>query len=299
MGVCILEIKEKNFFVKSHGLGNEYVVLDEDNLDFQLTKDAIKKICNVHFGIGSDGILLKVKSEKADFGLRIFNPDGSEAEKSGNGLRIFCKYLYDYGFTNGKKEFSVETKGGIVKGNIKEINNRGKGKLITVDMGKATFNTKEIPVNINEDECIDYPLKIEDREFRINCVSVGNPHCVILVDKLDKNIVKHYGKLIENNPIFPNRTNVQFAKPIDRNTVQILIWERGAGYTLASGTSSCAVASVMVKRNITDKNLKIAMEGGELEISIDNDWNIRMTGEVQEICKGYLSEELTDKLKKG
>ncbi len=286
-----MKIVGKNFFVKSHGLGNEYIVLDENNIDFKLTENSIKKICNVHFGVGSDGILLKVNSDKADFGLRIFNPDGSEAEKSGNGLRIFCKYLYDYGFTKGKREFTIETKGGIVKGNIKKLEN-GKARLITVDMGRSTFNTKEIPVNIDKEECLDYPLKIDDKEFRINCVSVGNPHCVVIVDELDKNMVKHYGKLIENNPIFPNRTNVQFVKPIDRNSVQIMIWERGAGYTLASGTSSCAVASVMVKRNITDKNLKILMEGGELEISIDDRWNIRMTGEVNEICKGYLSEEL-------
>ncbi|RMA97823.1 diaminopimelate epimerase [Hydrogenothermus marinus] len=291
---------EKNFFVKSHGLGNEYIVLDKENIDFELTKKAIQTLCNVHFGIGSDGILLKVPSEKADFGLRIFNPDGSEAEKSGNGLRIFCKFLYDYGFTKGSKEFSVETKGGIVKAKI-EKEEKGKAKIITIDMGKAVFDTDKIPVNINDKECIDYPLKVEDKEFKINCVSVGNPHCVILVDNVpemfDEKQVKKYGPKIENNPIFPNRTNVQFVKVIDKNTAEIKIWERGAGYTLASGSSSSAVASVLYKKGLTDSDITIKMEGGELKISLDKDFNIKMTGEVQEICKGTLSEELIENIK--
>lgn len=291
---------EKNFFVKSHGLGNEYIVLDKENTNFELTKKAIQTLCNVHFGIGSDGILLKVPSEKADFGLRIFNPDGSEAEKSGNGLRIFCKFLYDYGFTKGSKEFSVETKGGIVKAKI-EKEEKGKAKIITIDMGKAVFDTDKIPVNINDKECIDYPLKVEDKEFKINCVSVGNPHCVILVDNVpeifDEKQVKKYGPKIENNPIFPNRTNVQFVKVIDKNTAEIKIWERGAGYTLASGSSSSAVASVLYKKGLTDSDITIKMEGGELKISLDKDFNIKMTGEVQEICKGTLSEELIENIK--
>jgi len=282
---------DKNFFVKSHGLGNEYIVLDNENITFDLTEDLIKKICNVHFGIGSDGILLKVPSEKADFGLRIFNPDGSEAEKSGNGLRIFCKYLFDYGWTDGKTEFTVETKGGVVKAKIEKIENC-KAREITVDIGKATFNPKEIPVNVDLEEVIDYPLKVDDKTFKINCVSVGNPHCVILVDELDNEVVKKYGKLIENHPIFPNRINVQFVKPISRNEVEIRIWERGAGYTLASGTSSSAVASMMVKKGITDRNITVKMEGGELKLSVDEDFNIKMTGEVREICVGVLSDEL-------
>ncbi len=287
---------EKNFFVKSHGLGNEYIVLQEDNIDFNLTEEAIKTLCNVHFGIGSDGILLKTDSKVADFGLRIFNPDGSEAEKSGNGLRIFCKFLYDYGFTNGKKEWTVETKGGVVNAKVEAIED-GRAKVITIDMGKATFKSREIPVNVDTEEVIDYPLKIEDKEFLINCVSVGNPHCVIIVEDLNDKEVKKYGRLIENHKIFPNRTNVQFVKPVDKNTVEIRIWERGAGYTLASGSSSSAVASVMVKKGITDNNVLVKMPGGELKISIDENFNIKMTGEVEEICSGTLSEELVKKFR--
>lgn len=285
-----------NSFVKTHGLGNEYIVLDEENINFKLTEKAIKRICNVNFGIGSDGILLKVKSTKADFGLEIFNPDGSEAEKSGNGLRIFCKYIYDYGFANSE-EFSVETKGGLVKAKIIETSNK-KAKLISVDMGRANFNSKEIPTNFSTDEVIGEKLKVEDKEYEINCVSMGNPHCVVLKDELSIDEIKKYGTLIENHSKFPNRTNVQFAKVISRSEAEILIWERGAGFTLASGSSSCAVASVLRKRNLVDGNIKIKMLGGELLIKIDDNWNIRMTGEVRQIAEGVLSSELIEDLNK-
>ena len=281
---------QKNAFIKSHGLGNDYIVLNEENIDFKLQPPVIKRICDYHFGIGSDGILLKVKSTKADFGLRIFNPDGSEAEKSGNGLRIFCKYLYDNGFSKSK-EFMIETKGGIVRAKIlKELDHRAR--IIQVDMGKAIFDPALIPVNMGGTECIDQPLKAGDRDFRVNCVSVGNPHCVIIKDNLDVNEIMKYGPLIENNQAFPNRINVQFAMPVSRKEVRILIWERGAGYTLASGSSSCAVASIMRKTNRTGDEVTIRMKGGDLQVQIDDEWNIRMTGEAKEIATGYLSREL-------
>jgi diaminopimelate epimerase len=286
-------LERNNFFVKSHGLGNDYIVLDSDKIDFKLTQDLIKKICDVHYGIGSDGILVKYDSDVADFKLRIFNPDGSEAEKSGNGLRIFCKFLYDYGYTD-KEEFTVETKGGIVKAKIEEKNKFGKAKIITVDMGKAIFDPKQIPVNTDKEEFISEKIVVGDREFEVNCVSVGNPHCVIIKENLDEEEIKKYGPMIENHPLFPNRINVQFVKPISRNEAQILIWERGAGFTYASGSSSCGVASVLVKKGLADREITIKMIGGELKISIDEDWNIKMTGEVQEICSGYISRELLE-----
>lgn len=285
-----------NFFVKTHGLGNEYIVLEEERLDFDLTDKAVQRICNVNFGIGSDGILLKVPTDKADFGLRIFNPDGSEAEKSGNGLRIFCKYIYDYSFTD-KKVFTVETKGGLVTANIVETSNN-KAKLITVDMGKANFKAAEIPTNFESDEVIGKKIIIEGKEFEINCVSLGNPHCVILKDELNVQEIKTYGPLIENYKEFPNRINTQFAKVISREEAEILIWERGAGFTLASGSSSCGVASVLKKRGLIDNKVKIKMLGGELIIELDDDFNLRMTGEVREIAKGYLSSELIEDLNK-
>ena len=282
-----------NNFVKTHGLGNEYIVLDEESISFKLTEKAIQRICNVNFGIGSDGILLKVKSGKADFGLKIFNPDGSEAEKSGNGLRIFCKYVYDYGFTSNK-EFTVETKGGIVRANIVGETSNKKAKRISVDMGKANFNSKEIPTSFIMEEVVGEKLDVDDKEYEVNCVSMGNPHCVIIKDNLDIDEIKTYGKLIENHEMFPNRTNVQFAKVLSRNEVEILIWERGAGFTLASGSSSCAVASVLKKKNLVDNEIKIKMLGGALIIEIDDEWNVRMTGEVRQIAEGILSDELIE-----
>jgi len=284
----------QNFFVKSHGLGNDYIVMNQEEIAFELTENAIIRICDVHYGIGSDGILLKVPSDKADFGLRILNPDGSEAEKSGNGLRIFAKYLYDYGFAKSKI-FSIETPGGLVKAEVIEEKNN-KAFMIKVDMGKAIFEAKKVPVNIDKFECINEPLPLHDQTFHINCVSVGNPHCVILVDNLDEGEVKNYGSDIENHPMFPNRINVQFAKVISPNEVEIMIWERGAGWTLASGSSSCAVACTVVKRGLTERNLTIKMPGGELHIEIDEDWEIRMTGEVREIGSGILSAELIQDL---
>lgn len=280
----------QNFFVKSHGLGNDYFVLDQAGISFKLNEKNIQLLCDVHYGIGSDGILLKVASEKADFGLKIYNPDGSEAEKSGNGLRIFAKYLYDYGHTSGKI-FTIETLGGLVTAEVSGETN-GKANRIKVDMGKAIFNSHKVPVMCDESECFDHPLNIVDETYLINCVSVGNPHCVIMRDRLVKAEILKHGSEIENHPMFPNRINVQFAKVLSRNEVEILIWERGAGYTLASGSSSCAVAAVMVKKGLTDRKLTVKMPGGVLQLEIDESWNIRMEGEVKEIASGYLSDEL-------
>ncbi|KAF4530851.1 hypothetical protein B566_EDAN018884 [Ephemera danica] len=163
-------------------------------------------------------------------------------------------------------------------------------------MGKAIFESPKIPVKASTSECIDYTLNLEYRDYQINCVSVGNPHCVILKEELNQEEVKTFGPQIENNPMFQNRINVQFAKVISHNEVEIMIWERGAGWTLASGSSACAVAAVMVKRGLTNRNLNIKMQGGQLKIEIDSHWNIRMTGEVREIATGVLSNELIAEL---
>ncbi len=287
---------EKNSFVKMHGLGNEYIVLDSTNIDFQLTKQAIKRLCNIHFGIGSDGIVMKVPSAKADFGFRVYNPDGSEAEKSGNGLRIFCKYLYDYGYSKSR-QFSVETLTDVVYADIVE-EEKGKAELIRVEMGKANFTSREIPVDSDLPEFIAQKIKAGDREFEVNCVSVGNPHCVVIKKDLNEKEIRKYGPLLENHSLFPNRINVQFAKVLSDHDAQILIWERGAGYTLASGCSSCAASCVLVKRGLVKGDLTMHMQGGTLKIQIDSDWNIRMTGEVREIAKGILGTELLEDLNK-
>ncbi len=278
-----------NEFVKSHGLGNEYIVLDSEKIDFELNKELIQTLCNVHFGIGSDGILLKVPTREAEFGLRIFNPDGSEAEKSGNGLRIFSKFLYDYGYAKSK-DFSIHTPGGIVEAHVVE-EKKGKAYLVKVDMGKAIFKARDIPVNADGDLFFDQLIEAGDQQFKVNCVSVGNPHCVIVKKDLDVEEIKKYGPLLENHEMFPNRINVQFVKLISDKEIEILIWERGAGFTLASGSSSSAVASVVRKKGLVGNSIKVKMPGGELDIEIDTDFNIKMTGEVKEVASGILSEE--------
>lgn len=284
----------KNFFVKSHGLGNDYLVVNSRDINFELTEKNIRTVCDVHYGIGSDGILVLVDTDKADFGLRILNPDGSEAEKSGNGLRIFAKYLFDYGYANSAS-FTIDTLGGVVQAEVIE-QKKGKARTIQVDMGKAIFEAANVPVKSDQPECLDEELYLDWTSYLINCVSVGNPHCIILKDELSVDEIKQVGTHIENHPKFPNRINVQFAKVISPDLVEILIWERGAGYTLASGSSSSAVAAMMVKKGLTNRYLTIRMPGGELKLQIDEDWQIRMTGEVREIASGYFSAELLDDL---
>lgn len=285
---------EANSFVKMHGLGNEYVVLDQSKIDFDLSINAIERICNIHFGVGSDGIILKVPSSKADFGFRVYNPDGSEAEKSGNGLRIFCKYLYDYGFASSR-QFSVETLTDIVHADIIEVKD-AKAMMIKIDMGKPVFSSSDIPVKSDLPEFIGQKIMAGDKEYEVNCVSVGNPHCVVIKEELSEDEIRKYGPLIENHHLFPNRINVQFARVLSDHDAQILIWERGAGYTLASGSSSCAASSVLVKKGLIKGDLTMHMKGGQLHIQIDNAWNIRMTGEVREIAGGVLSKELIEDL---
>jgi diaminopimelate epimerase len=285
---------KNNFFVKSHGLGNEYVVLDSHAITFDVSAQSIRRLCNTNYGLGTDGVLLKVDSEVADTGLLIFNPDGSEAEKSGNGLRIFCKYMFDYKMIT-KSEFTVETKGGIVHAKIVETN-ADKARVIRIDMGKAIFTSGLIPTLYESDEVQNVKATIHGKEFEINCVSVGNPHCVILKDTLDIAEIKEFGPFIEHFHMFPNRINTQFAKVINRGLVEILIWERGAGFTLASGTSSSAVASVLKKKGLIDSKVTIKMIGGELTLEVDDDFNIRLIGEVRQICEGILDNEFIEDL---
>jgi len=286
---------KNNFYIKSHGLGNEYAIFDENNISFDMNRIAITRLCNVNFGIGTDGILLKVKSGKADVGLRIYNPDGSEAEKSGNGLRIFCKYLFDYNIINSDV-FTVETLGGIVNARIIEKHN-DRAKRISIDLGKAIFESNQIPTLFDTQIVDDEIITAKEKDFIVNCVSVGNPHCVIIKDILDIEEIKEYGQFIENHKLFPNRINVQFAKIIDRKNVDILIWERGAGYTLASGSSSAAVASVLLRKQLIDKEVTINMIGGRLEYKINDNWEINMTGEVRQICEGYINDEVIEDFK--
>lgn len=200
--------------------------------------------------------------------------------------------MYDYQFAKTRL-FTIETPGGLVRAEIIKEKD-GKAREIKVDMGNAIFHSPEIPVHCKNTECIDETLHLEYKDYIINCVSVGNPHCVILKDELDEKEIKTFGPQIENNEMFPNRINVQFAKINSRNEVEAIIWERGAGWTLASGSSSCAVAAVAIKKGLTDSPVTVKMPGGNLEIEIDHTWAIKMTGEVSEIASGQLSKELVN-----
>ncbi len=275
-------------FIKSHGLGNDYIVIDGKDTGYSLTKSQIKKICHRNYGIGSDGVLMLCKSNIADHGLKIFNPDGSQAEKSGNGLRIFSAYLYEYKKIKRNKKITIETQGGLTASEfVKEI---GGKKYIKVEMGEAIFEQKKIPVKVKSSDqfCINKVIKLGNKKFIFNCVSVGNPHCVIFSNKISPDITKNYGSKIEVHNYFPNRINVQFAKIINRATVQLEIWERGAGYTLASGSSSCAVVSVGFKLGLLNNKVKVKMPGGILKISIDDKYQLEMEGPVEKICEGRI-----------
>ena len=276
-------------FTKYHALGNDYVVLDPKDQDPSalLHAELIKTICNRHYGIGSDGILFgPLPSTKAPFSLRIYNPDGSEAEKSGNGLRIFCRYLWDRKLV-GDNLFSVETKGGVVQAKI-----LNSGKIVRIEMGVASFRSEDIPVAGQPREVLCEQIRAGDRTFPFCAATIGNPHCVILLDAISPALAKHYGPLLEVHPLFPNRTNVQFGNVIDRKNIRIEIWERGAGYTFASGSSSCAAAAVTRKLGLCDDTVSVHMPGGRIEVSMDDAFRIVMTGPVTRVADGNLSREI-------
>lgn len=276
-------------FTKGHGLGNDYLVMDEAELDFPFGPAAVRWVCHRNWGVGSDGILLRTVSSVADVGLRIFNPDGSEAEKSGNGLRIFAKYMWERGGLR-KSPMRIETQGGLVEAVCHLTGDRVTA--VTVEMGRATFRAPEIPMRGPDREVVAVPLQVGERAFTVTCVSVGNPHCVVFTDRLDEAEVRAWGPRIETHPAFPNRTNVQFARVLGRGRVEVRIWERGAGYTLASGSSACAVAAAAVRNGLTDGGITILMLGGALGIEVRPDYSIRLQGPVAEVCVGEVAPDL-------
>jgi diaminopimelate epimerase len=274
-------------FAKYHALGNDYIVIDPKDLPSPLTTAQVKTICHRNFGIGSDGILLgPLPSKKAKFALRIFNPDGSEAEKSGNGLRIFSRYLWDRKRVRGN-EFTIETPGGLVKATVME-----RGKTVCVEMGKASFWSDKIPVTGPRREVINEPIHLRGQRFTFCAATVGNPHCVVPLPKISADLAKQIGPLLETHLRFPNRTNVQFMKVLDRRNIQIEIWERGAGYTLASGSSCCAAAAVAHRLGLCDREVSVQMPGGKIQIEIGGDFSIWMTGAVTKVAKGIMDREM-------
>ena len=279
-------------FHKYHALGNDYIVLNP--ADFPSWQPAptvaqIRVVCHRNFGVGSDGILWgPLPSSPSEYGLRIFNPDGSEAEKSGNGLRIFSRFLWDQKLVKNPS-FTIETPGGHVQSLIKD-----EGRLITVAMGRVSFDSAKIPVNLSgaPRDVLNEKITILDREFTFCAATIGNPHCVIPLPEISSELAHKYGPHLETHANFPRKTNVQFLKVRDRKNIQIEIWERGAGYTLASGSSSSASAAVARKLGLVDRDVTVHMPGGQIGIEIGDDYSIMMTGTVNKVAEGHMHPEL-------
>ena len=274
-------------YCKYHALGNDYLVLDPKDWPGELKEQQVRVLCHRNYGVGSDGILWgPLPSAKSRFGLRIFNPDGSEAEKSGNGLRIFSRFLWDRKLV-GSEEFSIQTPGGAVKSTVLD-----GGRTARVEMGQVNFWSDAIPVAGPRREVLQESVTVGGRTFSFCAATIGNPHCVLALPEISADLARQYGPLLEVHPNFPKRTNVQFLKVLDRKNIQIEIWERGAGYTLASGSSSSAAAAVAHKLGLADASLQVHMPGGVLDIEIGADYSIRMTGAVTKVAEGNLAPEL-------
>ncbi|WAS04694.1 diaminopimelate epimerase [Gloeomargaritales cyanobacterium VI4D9] len=274
-------------FWKYHALGNDYLVLDPERLEFPLHPGAIQRLCHRHFGVGSDGILLgPLPAPGGEFGLRIFNPDGSEAEKSGNGLRIFARYLWDEGKV-GEQPFQIQTLGGRVQAQVQQ-----SGRQVQVVMGRVSFQSRLIPVTGADREVLQEPIAVQGREFTFSAATIGNPHCVILVPETTPDLAQTYGPDLETHPFFPQRTNVQFVQVLSPERLRLEIWERGAGYTLASGSSSSAAAAVVHRLGLCGSDVTVEMPGGELAIQIAPDFAITMTGSVTGIAQGILAPDV-------
>jgi diaminopimelate epimerase len=274
-------------FSKYHALGNDYIVLNPDDVGSQLTSSQIRLICDRNYGVGSDGILFgPFETPEGDISLQIFNPDGSEAEKSGNGLRIFSRYLWDRGMVH-ERPFTIMTAGGKVMAQV----HKG-GRNVTVDMGRVSFDSRRVPVKGPPREVINEAIIVDGHELRFCAATIGNPHCVILQDEITAEEARKWGPLIEKDPRFPNRTNVQFMKILDRANIQIEIWERGAGHTLASGSSSSAAAAVAYRLGLCDSQIAVHMPGGKIDITVSSDFLITMSGPVTKIADGTISDEM-------
>ena len=274
-------------FYKYHALGNDYLVIDPSEFGGEMTEDKIRVICHRNFGVGSDGILWgPLPSDRAPFALRIFNPDGSEAEKSGNGLRIFSRYLWDKKLV-GAEEFAIQTPGGVVKSTVFEA-----GRMVRVEMGKVSFWSDAIPVAGARREVINESITVCDRTFTFCSATIGNPHCVLPLPAISEELARKYGPLLETHANFPKRTNVQFLQVLDRKNIRIEIWERGAGYTLASGSSSSAAAAVARRLGLVDGSLQVHTPGGVVKIEVDDEFGVLMTGSVNRVAEGVMSPEL-------
>ncbi len=273
-------------FTKMQGLGNDYVYIDAINQKIENESSLAQIISNRHFGIGSDGLILICSSEIADFRMRMFNSDGSEAEMCGNGIRCVGKFVYDKGLTN-KTTLKIETLAGIkeLKLNLKE----GKVDTVRVDMGEPILEAKKIPVVSNEKIVQNLKLKIEERNFNFTCVSMGNPHAITFVKNIGEFEVERYGSKIEVNEKFPQKTNVEFIEIVNKNYIKMRVWERGSGETLACGTGACASVVAGIINNLIERKVTVELLGGSLEIEWNKENNhVYMTGPAVTVFEGKL-----------
>lgn len=274
-------------FTKMHGAGNDYIYVNgfTEKIEGDLTK-TIVELSNRNKGIGSDGLVFILPSDTCDFRMQMFNSDGSEAEMCGNASRCVGKYVYDNGLTT-KKEITLETKAGVKY--ITLLEGDAKVRKIKVDMGEPILEPSLIPVSIAEEPVLNYPLVIDGKEWKISCVSMGNPHAVIFTTGIDKLDLPVLGPKVENNKIFPRKTNTEFIEVLDRNTLNMRVWERGAGETQACGTGACAAAVAAMLNKLCDRKVTIHLLGGDLEIEWDiNSNHVYMTGEAVTVYEGTI-----------
>ncbi|MCI9177719.1 MAG: diaminopimelate epimerase [Clostridia bacterium] len=271
-------------FYKMQGLGNDYVYLDcTKEKEPKKPEQLARMISNRNFGVGSDGLILICESSIADLKMRMFNSDGSEAQMCGNGIRCVAKLVYELGLIKSHT-VQIETIAGIKELRLNLAG--GKVRTVTVDMGEPILTPEEIPIEINKKENSVVQIQIKQKEFNATCVSMGNPHAVIFVDNVEKFEVEKYGSILETHPIFPQKANIEFAQIIDRKTIKMRVWERGAGETLACGTGACATLVAAVLNEKTDQKVRIELLGGNLEIEWKEDNHIYMTGPAVTVFKG-------------
>lgn len=275
-------------FTKLHGCGNGYIYVNLFEEKLENPAELSKKVSDVHFGIGSDGLITIGSSEKADFQMRIYNADGSEAEMCGNGVRCVGKYVYDHGLTD-KTKITVETKAGIMHLTLYVTDE--KVSAVCVDMGEPVLIPSEIPVCVEGDIVLNQTIEVANKEWKMTCVSMGNPHAVIFVDDVKHFPVETYGPLFEHHKCFPNRTNTEFVQVLSRNEVSMRVWERGSAETWACGTGTCACVVACILNGYTDRKVLVHLLGGDLIIEWDEKTNhVFMTGPATEVFCGEYNE---------
>jgi diaminopimelate epimerase len=271
-----------------HGLGNDFIVVAGERELPEGASELAVKLCDRHFGIGADGLVYVLPSERADFRMRIMNSDGSEAEQCGNAIRCVAKYLYDRGLIRGDT-VTIETIGAGVQRLQLTVEN-GKAVKVRVDMGEPILNGLAVPTTIDQERVVAHPIEADGREFRFTAVSMGNPHCVIFVDDAASFDLHRWGPLLEKHPLFPRKTNVEFVTVKSRSHIVMRVWERGAGPTLACGTGACATLVASVLGGLTDRTATVSLAGGDLLIEwSEEDNHVYMTGAAAEVFSGTLA----------